>query len=105
MDGNTQAGKDTSEDKHETKRVYLSVPKNLKAPLSGLRPTGHSQPNLKLPLCGPLSFLAWLHNPRAADEQGDTMQEDKKDYLTGRVKSGVGPGLLNDEAGCPYRFS
>ena len=78
---------------------------NLKALLSGLRPTGHSQPYLKLPLCGPLSFQAWQYNPRAAEEQGETMQEDKKDYLTGGVKSGVGPGLLSEEAGCPYHCS
>ena len=63
LDDNTQAGKDTSEYNHETKRVYLSVLKSLKAPLSGLRPTGHSQPYLKLPLCGPRdSWLGWQYS-------------------------------------------
>ena len=53
MDGNTQAGKNASEDKNETRREYLSVHKNLKTLLSGLRPTGHPQPYLQVPLCGP----------------------------------------------------
>ena len=53
LDGNTQAEGDSSEDKYETKREYLSELKNLKAPHSGLRPTGHSQPYLNQPPCGP----------------------------------------------------
>ena len=80
---NTQAEKDSSEDKNGTKRKYLSVLKNLKALHSGLRPTGHSQPYLNLPLCGPLSFQAWLGNPRAEEEPREDVHDDEIDYLAG----------------------
>ena len=43
MAGNTQAVKYTSEDRNGTRREYLSMHKDLKIPLSGLRPTGHPQ--------------------------------------------------------------
>ena len=53
MAGNTQAVKNASEDRNETRREYLSVHKDLKTLLSGLRPTGHPQLYLQMPLCGP----------------------------------------------------
>ena len=58
-----------------------------------------------MPLCGPLSLQTWLEHPKAEEEPREDEHEDRRDYLARVEMLGVGPGLLNEEAGCPYHCS
>ena len=71
----------SSEAKNKNRREYLNDLESLKIPHSGLRPTGHLQPYLKMPLCGPLSLQTKFDRPKAEEEPREEEHEDTQDYL------------------------